>query len=259
MAVLSICCSHDFRAIPWPKAATSEGDEVVAIGFPSGGGNDLAVTIGEVLASDSNSTRHGLIPHSAPLNPGNSGGPLFAMPDAQVVGINTARGTEEATSYAVPFQAIEEQVATWRSRLVVLPAATPTPVVTFDDVEVDGAIYTVRAFRDPVPIDPDAWFGPDPGERNVAVDIEIVGAEDDVRYYEGDFMLQDSEGYIYDAETLNSGMEPDLGLGTLLRGQRVRGWVNFHVPERAVVSTIMVESGGWFSSRRYIIAELRPE
>ena len=256
VAVISICCSYDFQAIPWPKASTSEGDEVVAIGFPSGSGNDLAVTIGEVVASDSASMQRGFIPHSAPLNPGNSGGPLFAMPGAEVVGINTARGTEVATFYAVPFQAIEEQVADWRSQLVILPAATPTPVVTFEGVEVDGAVYTLRAFRDPVPIDPDSWSGPDPGERIVAIDVEIAALKDDVSYSRTDFVVQDSHGYIY--ERSSSGMEPGLGSGTLLRGQRVRGWVNFHVPAGAAVTTILVEAGGLFSSRRYIIADIRP-
>ena len=41
------------------------------------------------------------------------------MPDAKVLGINTAGGTQKLSFYAVPFQAIEAQMAEWRSQLVV--------------------------------------------------------------------------------------------------------------------------------------------
>ncbi len=120
VAVLSICCSHDFFALPWEVAAEPEiGDSVVAIGYPQGGGQGVTATVGEISESDVQSLTYGLIPHTAPLNPGNSGGPLFSMPSGKVLGINTARGTESLGFYAVPFQAIEEQVAQWRSQLVV--------------------------------------------------------------------------------------------------------------------------------------------
>ena len=139
VAVLSICCSFDFLALEWGDASASEGEPIVAVGYPGGGGGNLVATIGEVRAADVLSITHDFIPHSAPLNPGNSGGPLFSMPGGKVVGINTAGGTETLTFYAVPYRAIEAQVDRWRSQLVVGGSdqnviadltATDTPVPT---------------------------------------------------------------------------------------------------------------------------------
>ena len=95
---------------------------VVAVGYPRGGARrQVTATTGEVSQQDALSRRYDYIPHSAPLNPGNSGGPLFAMTDGTVIGINTARGTQTLSFYAVPFQAVEGQLAGWRAQLVVTP------------------------------------------------------------------------------------------------------------------------------------------
>ncbi len=120
VAVLSICCSDDFLALPWGEASPGVGDSVVAVGYPRGGSRwQVTATTGEVSAMDALSRRFDFIPHTAPLNPGNSGGPLFSMPGAKVLGINKAGGTQNLSFYAVPFQAIEAQLAEWRSQLVV--------------------------------------------------------------------------------------------------------------------------------------------
>ena len=108
--------------LPWEEASPEVGAEVVAVGYPSGGSrSQVTATTGVVAPGDDLSGRFDFIPHTAPLNPGNSGGPLFSMPDAKVLGINTARGTQTLVFYAVPFQAIEGQMAEWRSQLVVTP------------------------------------------------------------------------------------------------------------------------------------------
>ena len=49
------------------------------------------------------------------------------MPGTEVVGINVARGIETLAFYAVPYQAIEDQVEAWRSQLIVAPTPTSTP------------------------------------------------------------------------------------------------------------------------------------
>ena len=120
VAVLAICCSEDFLVLPWGEASPDVGDQVVALGYPRGGvRGQVTATTGEVSPDDTLSERYDFIPHTAPLNPGNSGGPLFSMPDAKVLGINTARGTDVLSFYAVPFQAVESQMAEWRAQLVV--------------------------------------------------------------------------------------------------------------------------------------------
>ena len=127
IAVLSICCDPTIHAIPWDSGATAQmGEEVVAIGYPRGSGSRVTATTG-TMQEDWLGNTLGLASHSAPLNPGSSGGPLFSM-DGNVLGINVGRSNlEEETYYAVPYSVIKEDVLAWRSQLVVLP--TPTPVV----------------------------------------------------------------------------------------------------------------------------------
>ena len=120
VAVLAICCSDSFTVLSWEEETPNVGADVVAIGYPRGGSDSkVTATIGEVAPHDATSRRFDFIPHTAPLNPGNSGGPLFSMPDARVLGINTSAGTTTLSFYAVPLQAIEEQIIKWRSQLVV--------------------------------------------------------------------------------------------------------------------------------------------
>ncbi len=122
VAVLAICCSEDFAALSWEEASPAVGAQVVAVGYPDGGSaSRVTATTGEVAEGDALSEQHGYIRHTAPLNPGNSGGPLFSMPDAKVLGINTSRGTQTLSFYAVPLQAIAGQMVEWRKQLVVSP------------------------------------------------------------------------------------------------------------------------------------------
>ena len=253
VAVLSICCSSEFIALPWDQASPSEGESVIAIGYSGGITGNLITTIGEVRARDDLSVEHNFIPHSAPLNPGNSGGPLFSMPGAKVIGINTARGTETLAFYTVPYQAIEGQIDDWRSQLIVAPTATPTPVLTSGSVKVGGAVYTVHSIIDPAMPRNDRSAG----ERAVAVDVSIEAVQDGIDYDYDDFSVQDYEGYIHESDWLNRGVEPGLGRGTLAAGQRVRGWVNFNVGELAVLIAIQAETER--GSPRVVIAGLTCE
>ncbi len=76
------------------------GDEVVAIGNAGGRGGSPAVTSGAITAlgqqvtagdasTESSETLHGMIQLSAPIEPGDSGGPL-ADAHGRVIGMNTA-------------------------------------------------------------------------------------------------------------------------------------------------------------------------
>lgn len=84
------------RPVTVSRSPLKKGDDVIALGFPGladkkGNAVDATVTkgvIGRLFRGSWRSARLGIIQHSAELNPGNSGGPLF---DAcgSVVGINT--------------------------------------------------------------------------------------------------------------------------------------------------------------------------
>ena len=134
VAVLSICCSSAFNALAWDSGASADvGEQIVAVGYPRSSSPKVIATIGEIK-DDPRGVPHGLIAHDAPLNPGNSGSPLFSK-EGKVLGINTAISTtKEGIGYAVPYSAVANKVADWKSRLVVTaepwPTPTPTPSAT---------------------------------------------------------------------------------------------------------------------------------
>ena len=248
VAVLAICCSFDFIALPWEPVTPAVGTDVVAVGFSRSSTGGVTATTGAVAAPDDNSERHDFIHHSAPLNPGNSGGPLFSMPETKVLGINTARGTQILSFYAVPYQAIEEPMKEWRSHLVIAPAPTATPTIIFGTVEAGENTYTMNEVRDPAP----ASYGLGVGERLVAIDVTLVALSDDS---DGPhfFSVQDSQGFVYESSG-SLDLQPRLRAGDLSKGQRVRGWVPFEVPEPAVLVSVLVRPG--YSGSRVVIADL---
>ena len=248
VAVLSICCYSDFIALQWGDAYPSEGDSVVAIGYPDSDTGNLIATIGEIRGPDDLSMEHDFIPHSAPLNPGNSGGPLFTMPGGEVVGINTAGGTETLAFYAVPYQAIEAQMEQWQSQLVISALPTPTPVIPFVTVEGKSFSYTLNEIRDPV----EQSDRTKAGNRSVAIDISLVALVDDAFYSAARFALQDEDGYVWDDWTWPDDIEPGLRDGYLSAGQKVRGWIAFEVPQSSVITSVWVEE----SRGTVIIADL---
>ena len=128
VAVLSICCNANFHALKWEAGTTTVGQEVVAIGYPRASDSQPIATIGTVQSPDYLSRLYGYIPHDAPPNPGNSGGPLFSR-EGKVIGVNaySSASSGRVVYYAIPYQAIADQVATWKAQLVVgVPSSTPT-------------------------------------------------------------------------------------------------------------------------------------
>ena len=251
VAVLAICCSLDFVALPWDSATPAVGTQIVAVGFPRGSISSAIATTGEVVEPDSVSTQYDFISHSAPLNPGNSGGPLFSLSDARVLGINTARGTQMLTFYSVPYQAIEKPMQEWRSQLVISAAPTPSPRITFETVVAGESSYTVNEIRDPAQPRTDVEVG----KRLVAIDITQVALVDDASYNVLNFSLQDSDGYVYDASFASADVEPSFGFGTLSAQQRVRGWITFQVPRSAELVSVLVKPS-LFLSQTVVIADL---
>jgi S1-C subfamily serine protease len=93
------------------------GNQVVALGNAGGQGGNPTVTTGSITgvdktitASDSGSnsseTLHGMLQTNAPIQPGDSGGPL-ANAAGQVIGMNTAANTQnlgpgQSMGYSIP-------------------------------------------------------------------------------------------------------------------------------------------------------------
>jgi serine protease Do len=98
------------------------GATIGVIGYPEGG--PITLTTGVVGGLDrtieiNGQPRTGLLQTDAPLNPGNSGGPLL-LPDGEVVGIaDAANFSAENIGYAVTSAAAVPLIAKWQ--------ATPSP------------------------------------------------------------------------------------------------------------------------------------
>ena len=111
IAIFAACCSDAFIPVGWGQQPLV-GDEVVAIGYPPAEGRRV-VTRGVVMEPDYHSQEYGLLRHTAPLNRGNSGGPLFSFPAGEVVGINVQGSRESPHFYAVPYSAFQEMIQGW--------------------------------------------------------------------------------------------------------------------------------------------------
>ncbi len=91
LAMLKVDAGHKLAAVHWGDSSKVQiGDPVLAIGNPLGVG--LSVTAGIISALNRNlmdTPYDDFIQTDAPINHGNSGGPLFDM-KGDVIGINTA-------------------------------------------------------------------------------------------------------------------------------------------------------------------------
>ena len=123
VAVMSICCDASFTTLSWQSDVTYKariGEDVVAIGYPVSSPHKITATKGKVI-DDPLGAEHGFLTHDAPIIPGNSGGPLLSL-EGKVLGVNTAISTSgEWRSYSVPYSAIKDDVADWKSRLIISP------------------------------------------------------------------------------------------------------------------------------------------
>ena len=110
LAVLEICCG-DFAAARFGDDGSLEvGTAVVAIGYARGFTGPATVTSGIVsrVFDDSENLRR-IVQTDAPLNPGNSGGPLFTL-DGLMVGLNTYFVGYEGLGFAVAESTVQDRM-----------------------------------------------------------------------------------------------------------------------------------------------------
>jgi len=86
------------------------GDDVVAMGFPLGQ-NSLKISKGNIAGFEQVNGNI-CIQSTAPISPGNSGGPLLDHAGQMVVGVNFAKATEgENINYVIPAWRVTQMVA----------------------------------------------------------------------------------------------------------------------------------------------------
>ena len=160
----------DWRRTRWPNGLTylkrsgegitvstnvQQGAEVLAMGFPVGGGG-RTTTDGLVSAESVTNASYGTsvswIKTNAALNPGNSGGPLMTL-TGKIIGMNTwGRRDLENVGYALPMQEILNRFSALKSGQHLV-AATPTPVPT----PIPKANFTDGSFLAVLTWD-DGWY-----------------------------------------------------------------------------------------------------
>ena len=112
VAMLRVCCSSSFDYLAMSPEQPPSGTRVIAVGFPLGS-DDAVITSGIVSRTffDDDHGAH-IVQTDAPLNPGNSGGPLVSLSTGEVVGIPTSvirrSGgiSVEGTGYAIASSSI---------------------------------------------------------------------------------------------------------------------------------------------------------
>ena len=139
LAVLRICCG-DFQTLPFGEVAEIRpGSEVIVMGYPLGLPGAATVTRG-IVSSIRPVGDFEVIQTDAPLNPGNSGGPLLSVA-GEVLGINTFGISDtEGLGFAISARTVRATLPQIQGdRLLALqsastplpqPGATPTPLPT---------------------------------------------------------------------------------------------------------------------------------
>ncbi|WP_458413463.1 S1C family serine protease [Schinkia sp. CFF1] len=144
-----------------PLSITKEngeiGDEVLALGSPLGLQN--TVTEGIISGTDRSFeiepfSYHNVYQISAPIAPGNSGGPLINKTSGEVLGINAAGTNEGTIGFSIPFTNIIGLVDGWsESPMEELPNVDSFTAEMNDQEEFsleDSARYLVQYFYDSI-------------------------------------------------------------------------------------------------------------
>lgn len=181
------------NGLPFSQLGDSQalrvGQLVIAMGSPLGFQSTVSTgvvsAVGRSMRGQSGRLIENIIQHTAPLNPGNSGGPLVDS-RARVVGINTAIvALAQGLGFAVPANTAKWVVGELLSRgKVVRPhlgiTATVAPIprrLAVDlDLLSDRAVGVVAVERG----GPAAAAGVRPGDLIVAVNGRIVTDVDDL-------------------------------------------------------------------------------
>ncbi|WP_173916692.1 S1C family serine protease [Halobacillus sp. Marseille-Q1614] len=131
--------------------------EVLALGSPLGLQN--TVTRGEISGLNRNFeldpfSYEGVYQISAPISPGNSGGPLINAKTGEVLGINSAKLGEESIGFSIPIQDVLPMVKEWSkspmNELPDFPEITDSGETIESKSDADQATYLIQYFYDSI-------------------------------------------------------------------------------------------------------------
>ncbi|MDN4619856.1 trypsin-like peptidase domain-containing protein [Paenibacillus sp. PsM32] len=163
--VIGIGTDMDIAVVRVPKLADTEplalaqnsnadvGDNVLALGSPLGLQNTITTGIISGVGRDFTIDPYvytNLYQISAPIAPGNSGGPLIHADTGEVLGINSAMASESNTiGFSIPVSEIQETVQKWsKNPGKDLPKTSKPATDTVSDAPSvqDDAQYIVNYF-----------------------------------------------------------------------------------------------------------------
>ncbi|SFJ88435.1 Trypsin-like peptidase domain-containing protein [Halobacillus dabanensis] len=144
--------------LPVRKEDTAELlDEILALGSPLGLQN--TVTRGEISGLDRTLDiepfhYENLYQISAPISPGNSGGPLLDRETGEVIGINSAKLDEETIGFSIPISDVLPMVERWSESpmrsLPEFPELTEEVYSPVTGTDAEQASYMVQYFYDSI-------------------------------------------------------------------------------------------------------------
>jgi S1-C subfamily serine protease len=181
------------RDLPYAELASGDdlqvGQLVIAVGNPFGFRSTVSTgvvsAVGRAMRSAEGRLIENIVQHTAPLNPGNSGGPLVDS-RSRVVGINTAIiAMDQGLGFAIPAATAQwvvgELLAHGRVRrlslgISVSPVPIPRRVARQLDLLTDVAVEVVEV----LPRGPAAEAGVKPGDWIVAAGGRLINGVDDL-------------------------------------------------------------------------------
>lgn len=181
------------RDLPYARLGDSEslrvGQLVIAMGNPLGLQSTVSTgvvsALGRAMRSQEGRMIESIVQHTAPLNPGNSGGPLLDS-RGRVVGVNTAIiALAQGLGFAIPAHTakwiISEILSHGRVRRPFLGiSATVIPIPRYLVRELDLLAAQAVQVMAVAPRAPAAAAGIVPGDLIVAINDRIITSVDDL-------------------------------------------------------------------------------